>query len=46
MLLKHWLSIVVITILGFGAAAYTFTQPRLFTAQAQSFVSLTGADSQ
>lgn len=44
-LLKHWISIVAITLAGLvGAAAFTFTQPRLYTAQAQSFVALTGTD--
>ena len=44
-LLKHWISIVAITLVGLvGAAAFTFTQPRLYTAQAQSFVALTGND--
>ena len=44
-LLKHWLSIVLISVVGLaGAAAFTFTQPRLYTAQAQSFVALSGTD--
>lgn len=44
-LLKHWISIVAITLIGLvGAAAFTFTQPRLYTAQAQSFVALSGTD--
>ena len=44
-LLKHWISIVAVTLAGLvGAAAFTFSQPRLYTAQAQSFVALTGND--
>lgn len=44
---KHWVSIVVITALVTGAVAvYTFLQPRIYTAQAQTFVAIASSSSQ
>lgn len=40
-LIKHWLGIVLITVIVFGAmAAYTYSQPKLYTATSQVFVSI------
>ncbi len=40
-LTKHWIGILLITLLVFGsAAAYTYVQPRIYTASAQMFISV------
>ena len=44
-LLKHWVSILAVTLAGVAVAAvFTYTQPLLYTARAQSFVALSGTD--
>jgi capsular exopolysaccharide synthesis family protein len=45
-ILKHWIAIVVITAVGLGAAAvYTFTAPKVYTAQAQTFIAISSPQS-
>jgi capsular exopolysaccharide synthesis family protein len=43
-LAKHWIAIAVITVLVTGAVAvWTFLQPKIYTAQAQTFVAIAGS---
>ena len=45
-LAKHWISIVVITALVTGAVAiWTFLQPKVYTAQAQTFIAISSPSS-
>jgi capsular exopolysaccharide synthesis family protein len=44
-ILKRWVSIIAITLVVFGiSAAYTYTAQKIYTANTQSFVALSGSD--
>jgi capsular exopolysaccharide synthesis family protein len=46
-LLKHWLSVIVFTLGGLAlAAAFTFTAPRVYTANAQTFIAISSSNTQ